>query len=357
MKTLKRINVLITGLGGGAHGMEVLKALRSSDLPYFFVGTDITKASYGLSLVDKQYIVPPAVHADYLGTLLDIVRKNEIHVVIHGSEPELKVLSNNREVFEAEGVFLPINNRAVIDLCMNKFSLTSFLQSKGIRVPATFLISSLGDIEQVGRYPLVCKPHIGGGGSSNVYLIQNSRELHSITEYLLGYLDTFIIQEYVGTPYSEYTVGVLSDAEGKVIDSIAVRRYLLSALSSRMRVPNRTTQADLGTILVISNGISQGEIGRFSNVTGFCEQIAGLLNSTGPLNFQCRVHRGEVYIFEINPRFSGTTNLRAMAGFNEPDLLIRKYVLHEQLREGRINYKEGTILRALSEQFVDVGSK
>jgi len=351
----RQINVLITGLGGGGHGMEILKSLKLSDLPYFFVGTDITKASYGLSLADKSYIVPVASHPSYIDTLIDIIRRNNIQVLFHGSEPELKAISENRDIFKAEGVLIPINSKTIIDLCMNKFEMIQLLKSKGIKVPATFLISSIKDINQIATYPLVCKPHIGSGGSNNVFLIQDSREFYLLTEYLLNYLNSFIVQEYIGDANSEYTVGVLTDFEGNLIDSIAVKRQLNSALSTRIRLPNKTANLDLGDTLIISSGISQGEIGRFKEVTEFCEMISTtVLFSKGPLNLQCRLYKGDVFIFEINPRFSGTTHLRALAGFNEPDILIRRYILQQSIGTNRICYKKGIILRSLSEKFLEM---
>ncbi len=36
-------------------------------------------------------------------------------------------------------------------------------------------------------------------------------------------------------------------------------------------------------------------------------------------------------VFEVHPRFSGTTSLRADVGFNEPDMLIRTMVRGERL--------------------------
>lgn len=352
MRNYKKINILITGLGGGSYGFELLKALKLSELPYYFVGTDITPLSYGLSIVDKCYVVPVAVHADYIGIVLDIIRKNNIHVLLPGSDPELSVIGKNRKLFQREGVLVPINTQPVIDLCMNKFRMVQSLKKKGIAVPSTFLISSLKDINDITTYPLVCKPHIGSGGSNNVFILQNKKELRLIAEYMLGYLKEFIAQEYVGDTQSEYTVGVLNDLEGNLIDSIAVKRYILSALSNRSKVPNKTRNKDLGNILAISSGISQGEIGRFREVTESCEEIAKALKSKGPLNFQCRLYNRKVYIFEINPRFSGTSNFRAMAGFNEIDLLIRKYLLKLKLGDGRISYREGVILRSLSEKFI-----
>ena len=48
---------------------------------------------------------------------------------------------------------------------------------------------------------------------------------------------------------------------------------------------------------------------------------------------------------EINPRFSGTAAIRALLGFNEPDILIRKYLLKQKI--GKIKYKKGLVLRDL----------
>jgi len=103
-------------------------------------------------------------------------------------------------------------------------------------------------------------------------------------------------------------------------------------------------------VLAISSGVSQGRIDDFPEVRDPCEALAEGLDSRGPLNIQCRMHQGELVVFEINPRFSGTSLLRALAGFNEPDLLIRLHVLGEDVERG-FRYRHGTVLRGLSEAF------
>ncbi|MCU0650086.1 MAG: ATP-grasp domain-containing protein, partial [Gemmatimonadaceae bacterium] len=108
----------------------------------------------------------------------------------------------------------------------------------------------------------------------------------------------------------------------------------------------------LGDTLVISSGVSQGEIGAFPDVTRPCETIATALGARGPLNVQCRMVDGDAWIFEINPRFSGTTSLRALVGYNEPDALISEHVLGRPV-ERRFRYGHGTILRGLDETLVD----
>jgi carbamoyl-phosphate synthase large subunit len=160
------------------------------------------------------------------------------------------------------------------------------------------------------------------------------------------------VQEYVGTPFEEYTVGVLHDMDGNLINSIAVRRLLSGQLNIRTRVANRTGRADLGEALVISSGISQGYVARFPEVTVQCERIAAALGARGAINIQCRLVDGKVKVFEINPRFSGTTSLRAMMGYNEPDVLIRRHVLGESIGK-HFAYEEGLVLRGLHEYRID----
>ena len=69
------------------------------------------------------------------------------------------------------------------------------------------------------------------------------------------------------------------------------------------------------------------------------------------MNIQCRYVDGRVIVFEINPRFSGTTSLRAMVGYNEPDCLFREHVLRERVVR-RFPYGSGVILRGLEETLV-----
>ena len=348
---MKPIKVCVTGVGGGGHGLQIVKALRQAQTPYRIVGADMTKLSAGFELADEPCLLPPASDPAYLEALLDLCRQRQVRVLFHGSEAELRVMSENREAIQDLGVLLPLNPPEVISLCLDKVRMFSALAEKGIQVPWFKRISSLADFASFPDYPLIFKPSVGSGGSANTFIVQNHQEAEMFAKYLLGLYPEFIAQEYVGTPHDEFTVGVLTGLDGGFINSIAVRRQVLSALSCRTRLPNRTGREELGPELVISSGISQGEIGVFPEVTGQCEEIARLLGSRGALNIQCRFVKGTAWVFEINPRFSGTTSLRALAGFNEPDLLIRRHVLKEEI-EPRFAIRPGVVLRRLQEVFI-----
>lgn len=349
---MSNISVFVTGVGGGGHGEQILKALKLAKTNYTIIGGDISPYSKGLLEVDHSYILPPATDPDYIGSILKICRRHNVVALFHGSEPELKVMSANREILESHGLFLAINPAQVIETCMDKVKMFNFLKRNGFHCADFRKIVSQEDLEDFNVFPAVLKPSVGSGGSANTFLAQNKEELLCFGRHLLSIYPEFVVQEYIGTPDCEYTVGILSSMDGELLNSIAVKRNILSSLSNRLKVENRTLNKKLGNILALSSGISQGEIGPFPEVTKQCEEVATALGSRGPSNIQCRLVDERVYVFEINPRFSGTTSLRAMVGYNEPDVLIRKHVLKQEVTP-YFKYGSGIILRGLSEILLD----
>ena len=348
---MKEINVMITGVGGGGVGEQILKCLRMSTLKYNIIGCDMNRNSKGLSAVDKAYLVPPANDSRYIDSILKICKENNIQVLFHGSEPEMKILSRNRQIFTDNDIYIPLNSEHVIETCMNKYLTMQFLKENGFAIQKYWEISEKKDLEKVDIFPVVLKPSVGGGGSVNTFIAQDKEELLLFGKYLLGIYDQFLAQEYVGNVNSEYTVGVIHGEGGNYINSIAVKKNILSGLSNKMRVANRTNRSELGNMLAISSGVSQGEIGRFEEVTEPCRKIAEKLKCTAAVNIQCRIHNNQMYVFEINPRISGTSSLRAMVGYNEPDILIRQHILGEKI-EPDFSYRSGYIARGLSESYI-----
>jgi carbamoyl-phosphate synthase large subunit len=347
----REVRVMVTGVGGGSHGEQILKALRLAETGYHVVGSDLSPYSSGLAKVDEPCLMPPASDPEYVDTLLRVCRMREVEVLFHGSEPELKAISAARDRFAEAGIFVPINPPEVIDTCLDKVATMKRLRELGFTVPEFAAVGSVEEAEAFECLPAVLKPSVGGGGSANLFLVQTREELAACAGQLLAGFDEFIAQEYVGRPEDEYTVGVLSDMDGKVINSIAIRRQIMSALSNRIKVRNRSGRDELGPVLAISSGVSQGEVVAASEITERCEAIAAALGATGSCNIQCRVVDGEVYPFEINPRFSGTTSLRAMVGYNEPDVLVRKHLLGEEI-EPHFTYRHGVIVRSLEETMI-----
>ncbi len=356
MASSEALPILMTAIGGGGHGEQILKAIRLAEPGrYRIFGADANPYCPQFALVERSFVVPFASAPDYLDIVLGIAKEVGAKALFHGCEPELKLFARERERIEAAGIFLPINPTHVIETCMDKVATAAALAEAGFEVPRFTQLRSEADLAGVDYFPVVVKPAVGGGGSANCYIAQDATELKALA-VLLHLEDSnqvFMVQEYVGTPDEEYTVGVLHDMDGNFINSIAVHRLLNGQLNIRLSVPNRTGRADLGPKLVISSGISHGYVDRFPEVTRQCEEIAKAIGVRGPVNIQCRLVDGVVRVFEINPRFSGTTSIRALKGYNEPDVLLRKHVLGEDI-EPHFDYASGYVLRSLIETSADM---
>jgi carbamoyl-phosphate synthase large subunit len=338
---------MITAIGGIGVGEQILKALLLGG-DYQLIGADIDPTCPQFALADTCLVLPPASDPTYLDELLATCLRHHVEALFVGSEAELRVLSPNRQRFVDAGIVVMLAPDEVITTCMDKPATAAFLELHGFATPLTW---SADGAEQIDRFPVVVKPARNGGGSSDCYIAQSSDELQVLLSYLARRGADIMVQEYVGDPQSEYTVGVLHDLDGRFVNSIAVHRKLTNPLSVRQAVPNLTDRWDLGPKLVVSSGVSQGDVGPFPEVTATCERIAAELGARGPINVQCRLVNDEVVVFEINPRFSGTTSLRAMVGYNEPDLLLRQHLLGQRIPL-RFPYDSATVLRSLREWHV-----
>jgi carbamoyl-phosphate synthase large subunit len=78
-------------------------------------------------------------------------------------------------------------------------------------------------------------------------------------------------------------------------------------------------------------------------------RVIAALGIRGPCNVQLRLTARGPVTFEINPRLSGTTAMRAHFGYNEVDMAIRSFLLGEQLQLPTIT--PGTALRFWDEMY------
>jgi len=348
----ERVKVLVTGVAGATIGEQVCKALRQGVNGYEFVICNSHAAGMQVIAADHYEIVPPAVDPSYLERLIEICERYAVQFVIPGSDPELWALAKSGHFPDRRGTRLLANSIAVIDICSNKSVTFTHLQEKGFLTPETFLVERVDALDLLpGRYPWVIKPPAGGSGSSNVFIAQDRQELELFTTYLLKSGYAALVQEYIGTVEDEYTVGVVHYPDGSLAGSIAIRRQISGGLSNRLKVPNRTGNLQLGSLLAISSGITQGEVGDFPLVRRRAEAVASALGSRGPLNIQGRWNGREFVPFEINPRFSGTEPLRAMVGFNAPEALINWFRSDGHQHPQMTATRSGIFTRGISDYF------
>jgi carbamoyl-phosphate synthase large subunit len=323
-------NILVTATGGRSVGSGVLHALTRATAEvksrWNVIAADADSFAWGLYMVDQAILLPTSNDPTYLDTLNAAIKELKIDAVIPGSEAEVSFLAQH-----AENVPVPIicNRPELMPYMMDKFKTTEKLRELNLPCIETFPIDSWKEALKKYSFPFIVKPTIGTGGSKGLHFIFSEEELKIILPTLSS-SSNYCIQPYIGTGEDEYTVGVLSDKNGTIIDSIVMRRKLLglSLLHSRKYK---------GAGYAVSTGYSQGFFIKDERIQSFCESLALQLKSTGPLNIQLRVSGDDIYVFEIHPRFSGTSTMRADVGFNEPDILLRNILFNETF--GRLNYQ------------------
>lgn len=329
--------VVIAGVGGASLGTEIRKALELAG-DYELFGCDVSGTAYGL--YEPGFLQATKIsREDYVHQVLTFCRIVGAEYLIPGGEQPMRLLSPAEAAFAAEGVRFLGNTSEVVALCSDKDKCFRHLSAAGIPIPRTVAVETDEDLVDIGM-PCIVKPATDSGGSANVFFAVTMDEATIYAGFIRRMGGVPVAQEYVDITEGEFTIGVLSDPEGNLIGSIALKRTLDAKLSVSYR----------GRGGVISSGYSQGHIGPYRSICEQAELIAAKVGSCGPLNVQGRVRNGVLLPFEINPRLSASTYLRAMAGFNEADLLIKLLKTGAMPNIGPI--RPGWYLRSLSELYV-----
>ena len=326
--------VVIAGIGGGSLGAEVAKALRLAG-GYRIVGCDISPIAFGHygGVCDVTHVLR---RQNYLAHLLDVVATEGAEIIVPGAEEPMMLLASAPDRITASGVRVAMNPPDLVARMADKAASFDELRRLGFRIPRTVPIIDPHDIRDV-PLPCIVKPSTGTGGSSFVSFARTQEDVTLFAALILRDGRRAIAQEYVGHEAGEFSVGVLSDLDGSVLGTIALKREFPSKLSISAQ----------GAGFLISSGVSQGHIGPYEGVCATARAISVAVGSRGPLNVQGRIDQdGHFVPFEINPRFSASTYLRALAGFNEID-----YYIGRMLGRSRtpLVIKPGWYLRGLAE--------
>ena len=328
---------MIAGIGGASLGTELLKCLVLADR-YEIFGCDISPTAYGL--YDPNFSRTFTVDRDdYVNSVIKACHEAGVNWLIPGGEKPMVLLSAAAHQLDAAGITLVANHPDVIRTFSDKATTFDRLTELGFTVPRTVEVVSDADLKQIGM-PCIVKPATGTGSSAMVFFATDTQEAMTYVDYIRRTGGRPLAQEYIAPDEGEFTVGVLSLPSGEVLGSIALRRSLDATLSVMFH----------GRGGLVSSGYSQGYIGDFPAIRARAEAIASAVGSCGALNIQGRVRNGELIPFEINPRLSASTYLRALAGVNEVDVLLQHLAFNEAVQPEPL--REGWYLRSLTECYV-----
>ncbi|OGW47899.1 MAG: hypothetical protein A2Y66_00740 [Nitrospirae bacterium RBG_13_41_22] len=294
--------VLVTAIGGNI-GQGIVKSLRNGKRAYFIVGIDMEPLSAGFSLVDSYYVVPRTGDSGFKDRIKEIASKEKIEAIYVCSPTELLFFSEHKEEFEKElGLSVFVNPPEVVRIGSDKLMTAEFLRKSGLPYPETVPADDGEGINKIIKnngFPLIVKPR-EGSSSKNVFLV-NSREEIDAANILTPHP---IVQRYLPDLDSEYTAATVSGNDRKVRASIVLHRDLIQGTTYR-------------TELIQDADITQQVI-----------RIVELLGAVGSCNLQFRLVDGKVFVFEINPRFSGTSGIRYLYGFNDAEMVFELFCLH-----------------------------
>jgi len=323
------MRIAVTGVGGGV-GQAVLRALQCSALEPDVIGLDVAPASAGLYTCSKGFRLPHANHVDYASRLLEVLAAEEVDALIPGSDQELPVLAALQSRLAEAGVRTVVGSPEAVAVCRDKLHTFHFFREAGLPFVQTVPAAQACALVEAVGFPLLVKP-AGGSASRGASVVFDERELSQVVRqtgwivqpYLapisLGKARAALTQDdvlWAGVlrQEEEFSVQIVFDHEGHTLGRFTSCNVLKSGIP--MFVDPRQGDPVESVALEMASRLAD----------------VGLM---GPCNLQFKITEDGPLCFEVNPRFTGITGVRAAMGFNEVDAVLRRLVLDEPLERVR----------------------
>ena len=294
------INILILSAGRRVELVKCFKdAANSLKINSNIITADISETAPAIYFGDKNYIIPRIGEENYIDSIIDICKEEEIKLIVPTIDTELSILSQNKELIEeiTEAKVL-ISSREVINICRNKINTSMFFEKNGFGIPR--LINDYNLSAGNYKFPLFIKP-LDGSSSINTFKINNRLQL----DFFIKYVKNPIIQEFIEG--KEYTIDAFIDFDGNPITIVP-----------RERIATR------------SGEISKGKIVKDRDLIEEIKEVISVLKPIGHITFQCMKTRDGIKFIEINPRFGGGAPMTIKAGANSP-MNLYKLLMGEKL--------------------------
>jgi carbamoyl-phosphate synthase large subunit len=274
-----QMNILVTGFAGDI-AQSIVRVLRSVYKDCRITGCDIDLDPFTASLADMSFISLASESDNYMQSISNMCVSERIDLVIPVTEAEIEIISNHREEITTN---ILIANKLAIEVGLDKFQTSQFISLLGNYAPRTYLELNSNQID----FPIILKPR-RGHGSQNVFKCSTKDEV----DFYKTKIQSPIFQEFLQPSNMEVTCGVYSGSDGKIF-SIQLLRKLSGGRTLWARVINDQEIANL------------------------CHKIAENLELKGAINVQLIITDEGPKVFEINPRYSSTVEMRHKLGFTD----------------------------------------
>jgi carbamoylphosphate synthase large subunit len=346
--SLRGLKVAVTGVGGGV-GQAVIRALRLSAGPIRIIGLDADPWAVGLYQCDAGAVIPPVSDLPaYTAAVARLVGESAVGALIPGTDTELHAVATMRQELAERGCTAIVSSPDFVRVARDKLLTYRTLSAAGIPFVRTVSASDFLASYRSAAFPVMIKPK---DGSASV----GARVLHDPADVeRTGVDDEDVVQDYLlPTSWKIENVrraDVLKMGRLRQEDEVSVQAIvspggeIVSIFASvnelRDGVPIKVCPTHDAAIMNFSRSVFETFV-RMGHV--------------GPCNFQGRMTGGGIIIYEINPRFTGITAVRAALGWNEVEAALRLCVAGEPAAAvaAGLSYHTDTVcLRYITDQFV-----
>ena len=193
--------LLLTSAGNAASN-NIARSLRAASEFVFIVGCNNDRFVLNNSAADKNYLVPPVRHPQWIRALQHVLATEALELIIPTVDEDADALSRGRKRLRRH-LFLP--SASLIETCRDKYRLAAFLRGRGVDAPATYPVQDLTAIATIfreigGERPLWCRVRTGAGalGALPVQTPEQARNWIGYWSQMRGApVNSFILSEYL----------------------------------------------------------------------------------------------------------------------------------------------------------------
>lgn len=297
---MHQMNILITSAGRRVELMNIWrKTLESMGLNGRVLATDLSRAAAAFQVADAAFQSPACRDPEFVPYLIDLCRKEDVHLVVPTIDTELPFLADARQQFDEFGCTVHVSSPETIAVAYDKRRTHGWLSEQGFPTPFQLELTDIPNLAAAPPLPVIVKP-VHGSSSVGLRYVTDVREL----EQLASQNKDCVVQTIA--PGVEFTVDVLVNRQGRCLSAVP-----------RRRLEVRTGEVSKG--MTVSN----------SAVIELASRVAEALpGAWGVLNIQIfhDAASGELNVIEVNPRFGGGFPLTW-----EAEALLPKWLLEEVL--------------------------
>lgn len=316
--TEKKYTIGISCVGSGI-GKSVINSLRLSRLPITTIGFGTNPFGYGACDCDWYDYTPIIYASDYIDRLISKCQEYKVDLLIPGLDDETLFIARSIDKFDSARIKTICSQEALIAVCRDKERLgTEFNPIADVFVKCFDQATLEADLSS-GKvhFPLIAKPR-GEFASREISIINSREDLSKVSK-------DHIIQELLlprkDDPNYDIYMRVISKNRNLQVSEISIQLVY---------TPDEELMGRMASYNKLLNGVPI-EVLPFENeeVWTVVDELTPTLlklGLRGPLNIQGRMTDQGLKLFEMNPRFTGITGLRALMGFNEVEACVKEWL-------------------------------